>query len=306
MKRAVSISIGSSKRNKAVEIDLLGERVQLERIGTDGDLDRAAALYQELDGQVDAFGVGGTDMGLYVDGRWYTMHSVKRLFSGVRHTPVVDGTGLKTTLEPRVADVLRALNLPDAQKQALVTTAVDRWGMAEAARLAGFRITFGDLIFSLGIPIPLYSPASIKIMAATLIPIVSRLPFHWVYPVGSQQGKRSPRGERYFARASVVLGDCHYIYRYMPEDMRGKIVVTNTTTSDDVQTFRACGVKQLITTTPVLDGRSFGTNMMEAALVAAAGRKQPVDYAHPDGYFQWLDRMVTELGFTPQVQTLND
>ena len=37
MKRAVSISIGSSKRNKAVEVTLLGEKVSIERIGTDGD-----------------------------------------------------------------------------------------------------------------------------------------------------------------------------------------------------------------------------------------------------------------------------
>ena len=34
MKRAVSISIGSSKRNKAVQVTLLGEQVSIERIGT--------------------------------------------------------------------------------------------------------------------------------------------------------------------------------------------------------------------------------------------------------------------------------
>ena len=60
----------------------------------------------------------------------------------------------------------------------------------------------------------------------------------------------------------------------MPDDMRGKVVVTNTTTPEDVAMFRECGVKYLVTTTPVLEGRSFGTNMMEAALVAACGRKQ--------------------------------
>ena len=34
MKRAVSISLGSAKRNKAVEVTLLGEPVSIERIGT--------------------------------------------------------------------------------------------------------------------------------------------------------------------------------------------------------------------------------------------------------------------------------
>ena len=59
MKRAVSISLGSSERDKAVEVELLGESVRIERRGTDGDAERATALFTELDGQVDALGVGG-------------------------------------------------------------------------------------------------------------------------------------------------------------------------------------------------------------------------------------------------------
>jgi hypothetical protein len=59
MKHAVSISIGSSKRDKKVEFSLLGEKVALERIGTDGDMEVAARMFQDLDGKVDAFGVGG-------------------------------------------------------------------------------------------------------------------------------------------------------------------------------------------------------------------------------------------------------
>ena len=42
MKRAVSISIGSSKRDKSVDVELLGEEVRIERIGTDGDMEKAA------------------------------------------------------------------------------------------------------------------------------------------------------------------------------------------------------------------------------------------------------------------------
>lgn len=41
MKHAVSISLGSSKRNKSVEVELLGEKVLIERIGTDGDMETA-------------------------------------------------------------------------------------------------------------------------------------------------------------------------------------------------------------------------------------------------------------------------
>ena len=76
MKHAVSVSIGSSRRDKRVEITLLDEQIIIERIGTDGDMDKAANLYRELDGNVDAFGVGGADLGIQIENNWYPLHSV--------------------------------------------------------------------------------------------------------------------------------------------------------------------------------------------------------------------------------------
>ncbi|MGB2909344.1 MAG: hypothetical protein WBB55_02060, partial [Anaerolineales bacterium] len=93
MKRAVSISIGSSQRDKAVEVELLGEQVQIERIGTDGDMEKAAMLYKELDGKVDAFGVGGADLGVMVADKWYPLYSVQPMVRYVNQTPIVDGAG---------------------------------------------------------------------------------------------------------------------------------------------------------------------------------------------------------------------
>ena len=63
MKRAVSISLGSSKRDKRVETTLLGQPIVLERIGTDGDQKKMRQMFQEMDGKVDAFGFGGADLG---------------------------------------------------------------------------------------------------------------------------------------------------------------------------------------------------------------------------------------------------
>jgi hypothetical protein len=160
MKRAVSISLGSSKRNKAVEVTLLGEKVSIERIGTDGDMEAAARKYQELDGKVDAFGVGGADLGVLVDKKWYPLFSVKPMVRFVKETPLVDGTGLKSTLESKSAAFLDA-NIKDyineRGRKAFVMTGVDRWGMTQSFLDAGYECVFGDLMFSLGIPIALHS-----------------------------------------------------------------------------------------------------------------------------------------------------
>ncbi len=305
MKKAVSISIGSSKRDKAVEVNLLGQTVSLERIGTDGDLARAAQLYRELDGKVDAFGVGGADLGLLVDNKWYPLHSVTPLVAGVRSTPVVDGTGLKTTLERRVAPLLDELISPNIKdKRVLVVAGVDRWGLGQAFIKSGYACIFGDMMFALGLPFPIKTTEGLKRFASWLIPLVSRLPFEWVYPVGHAQEKHTPRWAEHFAWASVIAGDCHYIRRYMPDRLDGKVIVTNTTTPTDVDLFRRAGVRYLITTTPVLDGRSFGTNMLEAGLVAATGRTAPIDYAHPGSYFAELDAILDQINLKPQMQEL--
>jgi hypothetical protein len=299
MKRAVSVSIGSSKRDKAVEIELLGERVRLERIGTDGDMEKAARMYQELDGKVDAFGVGGADLGVLVDQKLYPLFSVLPMVRFIRKTPVVDGSGLKNTLESRLAQFIdQRLGEYIKVRRALVTSGADRWGMAMSFYEAGYECVFGDLMFALGLPFPLYTKRSLKVLAAILMPIAGRVPFKWVYPTGEKQEARTPKWTKYYDWATVIAGDAHYIKHYMPDKLPGKVVVTNTTTPDDVEIFRKAEVKYLVTSTPRLEGRSFGTNMMEAALVAASGKGRPLTYDE-------LDEMLSRLGLEPQLEELN-
>ncbi len=301
MKRAVSISIGSSKRDKAVEVSLLGQKVSMERLGTDGDMEAAALKYKDLDGKVDAFGVGGADLGLMVDNKWYPLYSVRPMIRYVKQTPIVDGVGLKNTLEKKSAGFLQEKigeYVRKLGKKVFVVSGADRWGMSTSFIEAGYECVFGDIMFGLGIPIPLHTAGQLKTLAGILMPVVGRLPFEWVYPTGEKQEKRIPKYEKYYRWATVVAGDCHYIKRHMPDDMAGRVIVTNTTTPEDVALFKKCGVKYLVTTTPVLEGRSFGTNMMEAALVAISGKGRSLTH---DEY----DELLTTLKLEPQLQQLN-
>ena len=301
MKRAVSISIGSSKRNKAVEVTLLGQNVSIERIGTNGDMEAAALKYKELDGKVDAFGVGGADLGALVDGKWFPLYSVQPMVRFVKKTPLVDGGGLKNTLEnkaPAFLDAKIGDYINSRGRKVLVALGIDRWGLSKSFSEAGYETIFGDFMFGLDLPITIRKLSQLRTLGNLLMPIVGRLPFAWVYPTGEKQEKRTPKWGKYYAWATVIAGDCHYIKRYMPDDLTGKVIVTNTTTPEDVEAFRKAGVKYLVTTTPVLEGRSFGTNMMEAALVAVSGKGRPLTWPE-------LTEMLDTLGFEPQLQELN-
>lgn len=303
MKRVVSVSVGSSKRNKAVEEELLGEKFMIERIGTDGSFEKAGELIAELDGKADAIGLGGIDLYLVAGGRKYVIQDAKRLAAKARTTPVVDGSGLKNTLE---REAVRALVKEgglcgcappgDASRvKVLMTSAVDRFGMAEAFAEARTKMIIGDIIFALGLPVPLRHLWQIRLAAAILLPYLCRQPFEKLYPTGEKQLTSTARFRRYYDWADVIAGDMHYVNRYMPEqvegqkDLAGKTVLTNTTTEEDVERMKARGLARLITTTPRFEGRTFGTNVMEGVVVSLLG-KRPEEVTEAD-YLGILARM---------------
>ena len=76
-------------------------------------------------------------------------------------------------------------------------------------------------------------------------------------------------------------------------------MVTNTTTEANIELLRERGVRLVITTTPCYEGRTFGTNMMEAALTAYAGQGRPLSDAE-------LNTLIDELDIRPSVHRLNE
>ncbi|MEW6064119.1 shikimate/quinate 5-dehydrogenase [Desulforamulus profundi] len=272
MKKVVSVSLGSSKRNHTVRVELLGEEFEISRLGTDGDIHKAISVLKELDGSVDAIGLGGIDVYLYAGNTRYVLQDGLRLLETVKKTPVVDGSGLKNTLERQAVEYLVQQGLIKKDARVLMVSAMDRFGMAEALEKAGCRLTLGDLVFALGIPIPIRRLDKLQSIAAKLMPVVSRLPFQFIYPTGQQQDKHprtgSNRFARYYLKAEVVAGDYHLIRKYLPEKLNGQLFLTNTTTREDVEELMERGAGMLITTTPEFQGRTFGTNVMEAVFLA--------------------------------------
>lgn len=267
----VSVSLGSSRRDTDQTVELLGHEVRFRRLGVEGDVAAAARLISELDGTVSAIGLGGIDLYVPVRSRRYYFRDALRMARAAKSTPVVCGAGLKGSLErASVAKLAPVLGL--ANRKVLMVSAVDRFGMAQALSELGADVTFGDFMFLLGIGVELKSLPALERLATTLLPVITRLPFSWIYPTGERQD-RAPK-QRFAAaydRADVIAGDWHLVKRYAPEDLSGKVVLTNTTTAEDVEFLRSRGAASLVTTTLRLGERSIGTNLLEAAFVAIEG-----------------------------------
>jgi hypothetical protein len=298
MKRVVSVSLGSSTRNKTVEITLMGEKISIQRIGTDGNEKSAKKLFEELDGKVDALGVGGIDLTVGTLSHSFPILAAYKLIENVKNTPVVDGRGLKHTLEYKAVQYMTDIIGPEINpKRAMVTSALDRYGMASGFVDAGYDMTFCDFMFGLNIPVPVKSMKYEDFLISLMAPVVSRLPIKYLYPTGDKQLERIPRFKKWYDWATVVAGDSIYILKHMPDLLQGKVIFTNTTTVDDYETFKTAGVKYLVTTTPRYDGRSFGTNVLEAALIAVSGKKRLLDTDE-------LSEMIAVLNLHPIIEKL--
>jgi hypothetical protein len=297
MKQAVSVSLGSSDRDKDVVVELKGQRIRLQRIGTDGDVEKARRLFQELDGRVDALSMGGADMYIRLESREYPLYAALDLVRGVKRTPVVDGRGLKHTLERRVFELAGAALGPLPRfRYALVPLALDRVGLVKAVSEVSDRVVCGDLMFALGIPIPLVGLKRYLRVARLLMPMVSRFPMSLIF-YGSDRIDLNPKFPKYWRMADLIAGDMLFIRKYSIEDLSGKTVITNTTTPDNIELLRRRGVRTLLTTTPRYDGRTFGTNLMEAALTAYAGKGRPLTEEE-------LNALIDELELRPAVLRL--
>ena len=297
MKYAVSVSLGSSSRNKRVEVKFKDETVIIERIGLDGDVGKVKKLYKELDGKVNAFGMGGVDMYLRLEGREYPLKAALKLIEGIK-SPVVDGRGLKHTLERRVFELAEPAlgKIPEFQ-QAFIPVAVDRLGLAAAVSEVAQKVIFGDLMVALGVPLPVYGLENFKKVARVMLPIVSNFPMSMLY-YGSDGAEQEPKYQKYWAESDLIAGDFLFMRKYMPASIEGKTIVTNTTTAENLQLLKERGARLVITSTPSYDGRSFGTNMMEAALTAYAGLGRQLTDAE-------LNTLIDDLDIRPQVHFLN-
>lgn len=300
MKKVLSISLGSSTRDHTTEAKFLGQRFWLSRQGTDGDFKRYLQMYREYDGKVDAFGIGGAEFYCLVNGRRYYWREIKRVRRVIKRSKVGDGNGLKHLLAPYAIQALRDHGIDLRGKKALQTTAVDRYGMARALVEAGCDVTFGDFMFALDIPIPVRSLRTVHILAALLLPVLTNLPFSWVYPLGEEQDKEpSKKYSRFYEEADIIAGDFLQIWSNLPDDMSGKIVVTNTTTARNVEELQKRNLHILVTTTPRLEGRSFGTNVMEATCRCLVDK--PDDQITDADFIDLIERIPLK----PQLHVLN-
>lgn len=274
---------------------MFGEKVNVRRFGTDGDMRRARELVDHFESQVDAIGLGGMNIRFKVGNRIYLHKRTQQIASAAKTTPVVDGFHLKNTLERwaicRVAQQQKDIF---SHKRVFVVSGIDRYEMAQALSNFTSQIFFGDPVFQLNLPFTLRSFGKLKRYSKLVFPVLCRTHYGYFCPVGQKQDLSTPRGVKYFHEADIIAGDFSFIRCYAPKDLRGKVVITNSLSVSDVEDLRERGVESLITITPPLNDKHpfVDTNVIEAIFVSFIDR--PLAKINSDDYLNLVARCKLE------------
>ncbi|MGQ9826910.1 MAG: serine carboxypeptidase [Roseiflexus sp.] len=308
MKRIVSISLGSAQRDYRFVTTVLGQPIEVRRIGTNGDTALAASLVRDFDGKVDAIGLGGLTPVFHVGAARYPHHEAISIARQARRTPVVAGNLVKQTLDRWcVQQANQAQRGMFNYRRILVTGGIDRYALAQALAQYDAELRFADPVVHSGFPfLPLpRTIAQLDLYAATTLPIAALLPYRVLHPVALGNEGHDARAEKHFAWADVIAGDFAYIRRFAPRDLKNKVIVTDDPSREEIEDLRARGARALVTLSPRLESaepgdRSFVSADVLEAIVVAILESGPTPTEGD------IINFIDEAEWGPEVITLSD
>ena len=277
MKTVVSVSLGSSSRDHRAQVDAARRAVRhLAR--RHRRLDRArdrSSCTRSTARSTRSASAGSTS--ICTPGRSATRCATAcGCWRRSKPTPVADGSGLKNTLERAAVRVrARRPRLELRGRKVLMVSALDRFGMAQALVDAGADVLFGDFIFALDLDKPVRDLAEFEAARREVSAgrVQAAVPVLLSDRAANKTGRRSRNTPSTTTKPTSSPATTTSCASSCPTGSTAKLILTNTVTENDIAELRARGAAQLVTTTPDFGGRSFGTNVIEAALLAMLGKR---------------------------------
>jgi predicted amino acid dehydrogenase len=234
------------------QVELLGEIIDIQHYGCDGDLAKMAARIAKLDGAVDAIALQGISCRLKLGDETTTHTAGEHLFSIARKTPVVDGYGVRSAME-RWAVRLAHEAQPGiwARKRVLMVPGLNHHGLAQALAQHTRELRYADPVVYFALPGRSASGSdALNAVGGATLAQLRNLSFRRLFPQAGTPGR--PRNPGPFLWADVLAGDMGTIRRYAPDSLKRKTVVTACASDEDIVDLTARGVALLVTTIPPL------------------------------------------------------
>jgi predicted amino acid dehydrogenase len=301
MKRILIVDLGLGEHR--TEVSLLGQQLDVRRIGCGGDVGRATRILREADGQLDAVALEGLPLEIRLGSAARAHVAAGDLRAAASRTPLVDGRAIRDGLE-RWAVILADRRQPGifAEKRTLMVPGFNHVGLANALMRHSASLRYADPITHMGVP---YLPGvgtrlTLDQVAAPTVDRLSGFPWTRLFPPATRSHR--PVSPAPFDWADVLAGDVAAVRRFAPDRLERKTIVVEHATEQDVADLAERGASILVTLMPSLDGAgqlgTWSAAAVEAMLVAV--RATPDLPLSEDTY---LD-LIARLDWAPSIRYL--
>ncbi len=292
MKTAVGISLGSGEHNFDFEVDFLGQRLKVWRLGTDASTTKTVKLLKAWERHADAIGIAVAKDRYTLPSRRPVHEEVARLTAAVTRVPVTTGARLADILQEwAVRHVQNALGSFFTNANVLFFSGTSNLKLAQTMHEYTQNVSFADPLLQLGIPKLLTSLDALRLYSAGAHRVLD-----WVLP-GVLSSDLAKEWNRFMLRkavhgATVVVAPVQDFDNLDREDLDGKTVVTSTVSDERLARLGAKGVAMVVDGSPFLFGHVIPPCLLDAMIIAATG-KRPGEILEDD-YLEILTRLDAE------------
>ncbi len=281
MKQVVSISLGLSANNYEFETEFLGQNFTVTRVGTDGDLEKAAELLLQWDKKADAIGLGNIKFPYGIGPRYLTKkqhHHFKELATRIQTPVTMGGTLRDVSFEWALRFIEYKFGSYFNNTRVLFLSGMSHYRIAKVMSEFTDNLTFADPLLENSIPKFITSLNHLESYAHSAHEV-----FQWV-PSKRLADSVVPikTWNEYILRkavqkANIVVipsyGFDDYLENFTLEEFGGKTIITSTAYDGRVAFLKDRGVDVIIDTTPKILKQVVAPNVLEALILAALGRK---------------------------------
>ncbi|MGI9134846.1 MAG: dehydrogenase, partial [Rhodoferax sp.] len=289
MKKVVTVTLGSSKKDFEFQTEFLGQRFSVRRMGADQDTNKAWELMRRQQASADAMGLGEISDHYQVGLRTVVNKETQRLLNVVTRVPATTGATLRRLLQVRaVRYVQKELGHYFNNNLVLFLSGMRNFDMAVALSDYTKNLSFADALFQTGTPAMLSSLEQLEVYAKGS---------EWVLSGRSGQALEESLAEFKNQRAASAVGKAHVIvgtYAEIkavcsPANLAGKTLITSAVDDERMAFFKHCKVNLVVDVSPKLFERVVAINTIEAMILAVLDK--PMEEVSDDDFEEILDEL---------------
>ncbi|MCF8168855.1 MAG: dehydrogenase, partial [Rhodoferax sp.] len=295
MKKVVTVTLGSSKKDFEFKTEFLGQSFSVRRLGADQDGGKAWDLMRRHQATADAIGLGEISDHYHVGLRTVVNKETQRLLNVVTRVPITTGATLRRLLQVRaVRYVQKELGHYFNNNLVLFLSGMRNYDMAVALSDYTKNLSFADALYQTGTPAMLTSLEQLEVYAKGS---------EWMLSGKPGAALESSLIDFKNKRVSSVVGKSHVIVGTFAEikavghgkNLEGKTLITSAIDDERMAYFTQHKVNLVIDVSPKLFDKVVAINTLEAMILAVL--EKPMEEISDDDF----DEILTELDIKPRL-----